>query len=153
MKEARSAVNEYTKPLETLLDVIKTDDAKLSALDVVAVCKQVEELADSIKRSLIAKANAEYLEYVKKDPTGKQYDILSGEALVSKYGAKCMWIYSKAVIKLEAELKAKQKEEQVSEIARKLKPKEDAERIAMYAITLKPMPIVPEPQKKPEANG
>jgi len=152
MKEVKQAINGYTKPIEKLLELIK-DEAASSALDVIAVCKQVEELSDSIARSLVAQANAEYMDKLKKDPAGKQFDILAGEALVSKYGAKGTWIYSKAVIADEAALKAKMKEEQVSKVARKLMPKEDPERIAMYAITLKPMPIVPQAKASPEANG
>lgn len=143
MKEVKEAVNGYAKPLEKLAEIIKSKDGDDKALDVVALCKQVEELTDVIKKTLIAKANAEYQELIKTQPTVKQWQLLSGEALVSKYGAKATWIYSVELLKEETALKAKMKEEQTSGKAKKVMPKEDPLRVAMYAITLKQLPINP----------
>lgn len=141
MNKVKDAINGYTKPIEKLLKLADDKTCDEKALDVVAVCKQVEELTDLIKRTLVADANAEYQALCASTPDARQWPILAGEAVVSKYGAKGVWVYSKELIAEETALKAKMKEEQTSGKAKKLMPKEDPLRIAMYAVTLKQMPL------------
>ena len=143
MNEVKQAVNGYVKPLETLTAILKASTDTTPALDVIAICKQIEEITGVITKTLVAKANAEYKALGAAKPGLKQWEILGGEALVSKYGAKSTWLYTPATIKLEVALAAQRKEEQVNGKAKKLPAKEDPLRTAMYAVTLKQLPLAP----------
>lgn len=148
MNEVSQAINGYTKPLERLLDCIKGKDTPEKLLDVVAICKQVEELTSTISASCIPKANAEYLALVSARPGLNSWDILDGNASVSKYSPKCTWKYPEEIVKTQTELKAAMKDAQETGKAKKTTPVPDPNRSACYAVTLMAMPISAPKAKK-----
>lgn len=153
MKEITKAVNGFTAPIEQLLALIKDNETEMSALDVTALCKQIEVLTGVIADTLKAKANREYLALVGKDAAVNQWDVLGGQATIAKYGARATWSYPALIVKQELALAAAKKEAQANETAKKLTPMLDPDTSTMFSVSLKNMPVEPvAPKMTPVQN-
>jgi len=109
------------------MDILKATDeikkalegeCKLSSIDLIGVCKRVEDALKFLKESHLEKANEEFAVMCTKDPDAKTY-ILDG-ATATRYGVAPKYVFSEKVSKLNEKVvkaKAKVKEQQDKEKA------------------------------------
>jgi hypothetical protein len=110
-------------PLETVGKMMQSE--QYNALEVAMAIKRAEEFLKAQKHALIAPANQAFVAMQKTAPDKKRWTLLDGKGIVRRYTPRSTWRYSPEVVKLESELKAKQKQEQIDGKATRLVPEVD----------------------------
>lgn len=117
------AVPKDRSPITDVVSLLDDPEFKgLDALSITALFKRAEVFIESSRKKLQPAANEIFL--AKYDATAefKKLALLNGKVLVGRYTPRSDWAYPAEIVKLEAELRAKQKEAQAKGTAKKITP-------------------------------
>ena len=115
-------------------ELLANPESKVNALEFYARLKRAAALIDECMKATAPEASIEFTVVAANDPDARAWKVLDF-ATVTGYTPPATWIYPKAVIQLESQLKVAKEESKADGTARRVESK-SAEQTAAFKVSL-----------------